>query len=146
MYTSICLPFFSLFFTLATAQNLGHPSNGELPLRPISFSSPSQHPILQPPNDLSPSSGIINVPFCTLDEPIRAIPVTFSISSQVCGPLLPNIPYIIADLSERLLEEHINGISFLSSTDAQTLSPPIYLGANITEQLYRLSSHPSRLV
>jgi hypothetical protein len=51
--------------------------------------------------------------------------------------LISELPYIITDLSQQLLSEHLNGISFPFSSDAQTSPLPIYLVANITEQPYR---------
>lgn len=148
MYTSIFLLSFllgSLHTTVATAHRLASPpdttpprlsSYPKLPQRPISFSPPSQYPILtypQIPNEPSPISGTINITSCGL----QPIPVTFSLSSQVCVPLIPEIPYIIPDLSQQLLSKHLDGISFPISSDPQTPPLPIYLVANITEQLYR---------
>lgn len=52
-------------------------------------------------------------------------------------PLIPEIPYIIPDLAQQLLSKHLDGISFPVSSDPQTPPLPIYLVANITEQLYR---------
>jgi hypothetical protein len=142
MYTPIYLLSFLLVsphITVATAHPLASPSDTtprlpsyqKLPQRPISFSPPSQHPILTylpTPDEPSPIRGTINVPSYGLHQPI---PVTFSLSSQVCVPLISQIPYIIADLSEQLLSEHLNGISFPFSSDPQTSRLPIYLLANI---------------
>jgi hypothetical protein len=129
--------------TAATAHHLASPSNTtpqlpsdqKLPQRPISFSPLSQHPLLTDlptPDEPSPIRGTINVPSCGLHQPN---PVTFSLSPQVCVPLISEIQYIIEDLSQQLLSEH-NGISFPFSYP-QTSPLPIYLVANITEQLYR---------
>ncbi|KAH8897126.1 hypothetical protein GQ53DRAFT_506367 [Thozetella sp. PMI_491] len=131
MYTSIHRLLFlvvSLRITVATA-------NQELPQRPISFSPPSQHPILTylpTPDDPSLIRSTI-----TVYSGGQRIPVTFSLSSQVCVSLIHRIPYIITDLSERLLSEYLDGISFPFSPDPQTSPLPIYLEANMTEQMYR---------
>jgi hypothetical protein len=50
-------------------------------------------------------------------------------------PLVPEIPYIITDLAQQLLDEHLEGISFPYSSSS--LASPTYLEVNITEQLYR---------
>ncbi|KAN0092215.1 hypothetical protein V8E51_018062 [Hyaloscypha variabilis] len=122
-----------LHVTVAIAHRpLSHP---KLPQRPISFSLPSQHPILNPtPDDPSPIRGTINILSCGLDRPR---PVTYSLSSQVCTPLISKLPYILEDLSQQLLSEHIDGLLFPFSESQQTSPLPTYLGANITEQLYR---------
>ncbi|KAG4438031.1 hypothetical protein IFR05_006490 [Cadophora sp. M221] len=41
------------------------------------------------------------------------------------------------DLSQQLLTEHLDGIIFSVQSDTQTSPLPVYLAANITEQLYR---------
>jgi hypothetical protein len=130
MYTSIYLLLFllvSLRITVATAD--------QEPLqRPISFSPPSQHPILTylpRPDEPSLIRSTINV-----SSRGQQIPVTFSLSSQVCVSLIHQIQYIIADLSKRLLSEHLDGISFPSSPDPQIRPLPTYLEANITELVY----------
>jgi hypothetical protein len=63
-----------------------------------------------------------------------AIPVNFSLSSQACLPLVPEMPYVIADLSQQLLSEHHEGIPVPSHSDMDICPPPIYIGANITVQ------------
>jgi hypothetical protein len=134
----------SLYITAVTAYHLASPSNTKpilpsyqkLPQRPISFSPPSQHPILTSlptPDEASYINGTIKVPSCGL----QPIPVNFSLSSQVCVTLISELQYIIADLYQQLLSEHLNGISFPFSSDSQTSPLPVYLVANITEQLYR---------
>ncbi|KAH6721462.1 hypothetical protein BKA61DRAFT_590785 [Leptodontidium sp. MPI-SDFR-AT-0119] len=114
------------------------PAYSKVPQRPISFSPPSQHPIL----DHHPSSsedtfafrGTINVSSCGPDQPI---PVSYSLSSQVCVPMIPEVPYIMNDLSQQLLSEHLDGIAFSVQSDTQPSPLPVYLAANITEHLYR---------
>ncbi|KAE9366744.1 hypothetical protein N431DRAFT_350054, partial [Stipitochalara longipes BDJ] len=126
---------FSLSITVATAHRL--PLYQKLPNRSISFSPTSQHPILTYSSSAEEPSyirGTISVLSCGLDQPI---PVTFSLSLQVCTPLVPRLPHIIKDLSQQPLSKHLDGISYSLSDDLQRSSLPIYLGANITEQLYR---------
>jgi hypothetical protein len=88
---------------------------------------------LPTPDEASYINGTIKVPSCGL----QPIPVNFSLSSQVCVTLISELQYIIADLYQQLLSEHLNGISFPFSSDSQTSPLPVYLVANITEQLYR---------
>lgn len=112
-------------------------SGRNIPQRPISLSPPSQHPILtyQSTNDLPyPIHGTINVYSYGLSQPTS---VTYSLASQVCVPIIPELPYIIADLCEHLLSKHLDGISFPSSSEPQTSMLPVYLAGNVTEQLYR---------
>lgn len=148
MYTSIYLLLFllvSLHITAANVHRLASPPDAtlhlssypKLPQRPISFSPPSQHIILTDfptPNEPSLIRGTINIPSLGLQQPIS---VNFSRSPQACVPLIFEVPYIITDLSQQLLSEHLNGILFPFSSDSQTHAFPIYLVANITEQLYR---------
>ncbi|KAH7370008.1 hypothetical protein BKA65DRAFT_471250 [Rhexocercosporidium sp. MPI-PUGE-AT-0058] len=117
-----------------------HPpsSHSKAPRRLISVSSPSQYPILE---DHTSSSelitafrGTINISSCGLKQ---TIPVTYSLSSQVCVPMISGVPYIFNDLSQQLLSEHLDGIKFPLPSYTQTSSLPVYLAANITEQLYR---------
>ncbi|CZT42593.1 uncharacterized protein RSE6_02520 [Rhynchosporium secalis] len=113
-------------------------TNLNAPQGPISISPPSQHPILDP---YPPSSaktlafhGTINVFPGGPDHPI---PVTYSFSSETCVPLILSIPYIMNNLSTNLLDEHLDGITFPSPSDTFTVSLPVFISANITEQLYR---------
>lgn len=41
------------------------------------------------------------------------------------------------DLSQQLLSEHLAGIAFPAPSDTQSSPQPVYVAANITEQLYR---------
>lgn len=133
----------SLLVTVVTAHRFVSqsdttpPSNLELPKRPISYSPPSQYPIItyQPrPDEPSLTSSTINIRSGLLEQPI---PVTFSLSTHICMPLVSAIPYIISDIFQHLLSKYLDGVLFPVSSDQQMSPLPVYLGANITEQLYR---------
>jgi hypothetical protein len=129
MYASIyLLP--PLLFSLIAAATTPH---RQQPQRPISFSPPSQHPILTS-LPRPPSGGTVSMPSYSS---YHSVPVTYSLSPQLCLPMVPECPSIIEDLSQRLFSEHLNGLSFPYSSDPQSSPLPIYLVANITEQLYR---------
>ncbi|KAH7363996.1 hypothetical protein BKA65DRAFT_127200 [Rhexocercosporidium sp. MPI-PUGE-AT-0058] len=114
------------------------PLYSKFPHRPLSFSPPSQHPIQnhRPTlNDDLTFHGTINVSSYGLNQPTLA---TYTVSSQICVPLVPEVLYIIDDLSRRLLSQYLDGIAFPILYETQSSPSPVHLAANITEQLYRL--------
>jgi len=130
MHTTISLLSFllaSLPITVATVLPI-------LPQRPISYSSSSQQPYIPSPDGRSYSRGKLDILSCDHSQKIS---VTYFQSSKVCMPLVPEIPYMISDLTRQLLTEHLEGISFPLSSGPLASVLPIHLEANITEQLHR---------
>ncbi|KAG4417073.1 hypothetical protein IFR04_009779 [Cadophora malorum] len=110
----------------------------KIPHNPVSFSPPSQHAIPhhhQPlSNEDSALHGTVKVFPSHPDQPI---PVAYTISSRVCAALISELTYLMSDLSQQLLSEHIAGIPFPIPPGGQKFPLPVFLAGNITEQLYR---------
>ncbi|KAL2072386.1 hypothetical protein VTL71DRAFT_11729 [Oculimacula yallundae] len=145
MIKSICtISCLLLSLRIAVASPSGNTSpppqlaNSKGPQRPISFSAPSQHPIIDnylPLRDETFAfNDTINVYPLGPDHPI---PVTYSLSSHLCVPLISSTPYVMNELSTKLRSKHRDGITFPTASNTSTPSLPVFLAANITEQLYR---------
>lgn len=137
-YLKMLKPIYLLLCLLLSLRaTVARPSYSKFPQRPLSFSPPSQYPILyhQPSlNENLSFHGTINVSSYGLDQPAR---VTYSLSSQICIPLVPEVLYIINDLSRWLLSQDLDSTAFNILSDTPRSPLPVYLAVNITEQLYR---------
>ena len=142
LYLSSSLPI-SLYITVDTSSAVmppaaAPPSYTKMPQNLISFSIPSQQHILDHqlplPDDIYAFRGRIEVSSCGPDQRMR---VDYSLSSQVCGPLGPRIPYLMNYLLQQLPLNFWNGTVLPTTSDARISPMPIYSAANITEQLYR---------
>ncbi|KAH7395635.1 hypothetical protein BKA64DRAFT_643453 [Cadophora sp. MPI-SDFR-AT-0126] len=110
----------------------------KIPYNPVSLSPPSQHPI---PNHHQPLSDEASALHGTIkvfpSHPDHPIPVAYTISSRVCAALVSELTYLMSDLSQQLLSEHVAGISFPIPSGPPKFPLPVYVAGNITEQLYR---------
>ena len=104
----------------------------------ISFAPPSQQPILDhqlpSPDAIFAFRGTIEVSSCGPDQRVR---VDYSLSSRVCGPLVPRILYLMNYLLQQLPLDIWDGTVSPTTSDTPMSPMPIYVAANITEQLYR---------
>ncbi|KAK0101591.1 hypothetical protein ONS95_006754 [Cadophora gregata] len=108
------------------------PTYSKIPYNSVLFTPPSQKPIPnhhQPlPDDTLASHGKIN------PSPDHLSLVKYTLLSKICYPLISEATYLMSDLSQQLLVEYLDGVAFPTSAGTPL---PVYIAANITEQLYR---------
>lgn len=110
----------------------------KIPHNPVSFSPPSQHAIPHHHQPLSDEDSALHGTIKVFpSHPNQAVPVSYTISSRVCAALISELTYLMSDVSQQLLSEHIAGIPFPIPPGAQNFPLPVYIAGNITEQLYR---------